>query len=174
MISLENIEQTIIPMNEFRLKWRFTEEDYDKLPQDHLDQIMPLNQIGSKYLWDLIANLGIHDHSPFRKDYFKNIENAKILVNNEKEIRKWLYKKGFPFNKKVYLSWQSDEAVITNWKILIKYFDSFYYGGSDDLTVIDKSINWALLFYHEDEIYFGTNEKYKPENQFENIEFILT
>lgn len=160
-------------MEEFRLKWRFTEEEYDKLPQDHLDQIQPLNKSGSQYLWDLISDLGIHDHNPFKKDFFRSIDNAKILENNKKEIKKWLFKRGFSFNRKVYLSWQPDQAVVTNWKMLVKYFDSFYYGGSDDLTVIDKSLNWALLFFHEDEIYFGTNEKYKPENQFENIEFIL-
>ncbi len=59
-----------------------------------------------------------------------------------------------PFNKNVFLSWQPEDAMIVPWKLLIKYFDSFYYGG-DDLTIIDESLNWSILFYHEDEVYFG-------------------
>ena len=58
------------------------------------------------------------------------------------------------------------------WKIFIKYFDSFYYPGSDDLTVCDESLQWALLFYHEDEIYFGTNKDFKPSDSFADIDFI--
>ena len=61
--------------------------------------------------------------------------------------------------------------MIVPWKILIKYFDDFFYGGSDDLTVIDKSLNWALLFHHESEIYFGSNEKYNLSGSFNDIDF---
>jgi len=53
---------------------------------------------------------------------------------------------------------------------LIKYFSDFQYG--DDLTVIDASLNWALLFYHEGEIYFGSNENFIPGNQFNDIDFL--
>lgn len=62
--------------------------------------------------------------------------------------------------------------MIVPWRLLIKYFDNFYYGGSDDLIVIDQSLNWALLFYHEDEIYFGTNKVFKPSVTFAHIDFI--
>jgi hypothetical protein len=50
--------------------------------------------------------------------------------------------------------------MIVPWKLLIKYFDSFYYPSSDDLTVIDQSLNWALIFMHYDEVYFGTNKDF--------------
>ncbi len=62
--------------------------------------------------------------------------------------------------------------MIVPWKLVVKYFDSFYYGGSDDLTIIDKSLNWALLFFHEDEIYFGTNNEFKRSKAYEDIDFI--
>ena len=55
-------------------------------------------------------------------------------------------------------------------KIFVKYFDSFNH--SDDLTIIDPSLTWALLFYHEYEIYFGTNNDYEPGNDFADREFI--
>lgn len=171
-IGFDNIYEQIIPMDKFRLKWRFTEDEYDKLSQIHLEQLKPLNEKASKFLWDFISDSGLHNNTPFKEGFFNAIDKAKILDSNEKEIKKWLYQRGMPFDKEVFLSWQPDDAMIVPWKLLIKYFDSFYYGSSDDLTVIDQSLNWAILFYHEDEIYFGTNNEFKPSENFENIDFI--
>jgi hypothetical protein len=62
--------------------------------------------------------------------------------------------------------------MIIPWKLLIKYFDSFYYSSADDLTVIDQSLAWALQFYHEGEIYFRTNKDFKPSEAFTGNDFI--
>ena len=59
--------------------------------------------------------------------------------------------------------------MIVPWKLFIKYFDSFYL---DDLTLFDQSLTWALLFYHESEIYFGTNNDYEPSEDFAEYQFI--
>lgn len=171
-IGFDNIYEQIIPMDKFRLKWRFTEAKYDKLPEIHLEQLKPLNEKASNFVWDFISDSGLHNHTPFKEGFFKTIDKAKILKSNEKEIKKWLYQRGIPFEKEVFLSWQPDDAMIVPWKLLIKYFDSFYYGSSDDLTIIDQSLNWSILFYHEDEIYFGTNKEFSPSESFENIDFI--
>lgn len=171
-IDFDNIFEHTIPMDKFRLNWRFTDEKYYELPKQHLEQLNPLNNEASKFLSDFIANTNLHNETPFKKDFFRTIDKAKILSGNEKEIKKWLYHRGIPFDKQVYLSWDSENAMIVPWKLVVKYFDSFYYGGSDDLTIIDKSLNWALLFFHEDEIYFGTNNEFKPSDAYEDIDFI--
>jgi hypothetical protein len=171
-IGFDTIYEQIIPLEEFRLKWRFTEEQYEVLPEIHLAQLKPLNKKASQFIWNFIANSGMHQDTPFKKDFFQTIDKAKILDTNQKEIKNWLYQRGLPFEKEVFLSWQPDDAMIVPWKLLIKYFDAFYYSASDDLSVIDQSLNWALLFYHEDEIYFGTNETFRPSETFEHIDFI--
>lgn len=51
---------------------------------------------------------------------------------------------------------------------MVKYWDTIFYGGSDDLTVFDDSLEWALLFFHENEIYWGTNKKFETEDKFED------
>jgi len=61
----------------------------------------------------------------------------------------------------VYVSWDSQNGAIVPWKILIKYFDVFYYQGSDDLSVFDENLNWALIFAHWETIYFGTKDEFK-------------
>jgi len=171
-IGFDNIMQHVIPMDDFQLKWRFTEEKYDKLPDQHLGQLKPLDNEAAMFLWDYIAKTNLHNNIPFKGGFYRTIDKARILDGNEKEIRKWLYHRGLPFNKPVFLSWDQENAMIVPWKLLIKYYDSFYYGGSDDLTIIDQSLNWALLFFHEDEIYFGTNKDFKPCEIFTDINFM--
>lgn len=170
-IDFPNLTEHTIPMDSFSMNWRFADESYRKLPQLHLDQLMPLSVHASKFLWNYIVQSGLHKDTPFKKDFFKTIDKAKITGDNNVDIKKWLYQRSFPFDKLVYLSWQPNVAMIVPWKLLIKYFDDFYYSVSDDLTVIDESLNWALLFYHEDEIYFGTNETYEASNAFDEDSF---
>jgi hypothetical protein len=171
-VNFDNILEHVIPLDDFQLKWRFTEGNYDIFPDQHLEQLKPLDKIASQFLWDYISQTNLHEDIPFKKDFFRTIDKAKIVDGNKKEIKKWLYQRGLPFDKPVFLSWDSKNSMIVPWKILIKYFDSFYYPSSDDLTVVDQSLNWALLFYHEDEIYFGTNKDFKPSETYADIDFI--
>ena len=171
-IDFDNIFDHIISINNFQLSWRFTDDNYDKLPDQHLDQLKPLDKAASEFLWGFISNTGLHNDIPFKKDFFRTVDKAKISGDNKGEIKKWLYHRGLPFEKPVFVSWDKENSMIVPWKLLIKYFDIFYYPASDDLTVIDQSLNWALLFYHDDEIYFGTNNDFKPSETFADIDFI--
>lgn len=168
-IDFNNIDQHIIPMSDFGRKWRFTEENYDILPDIHLDQLKPLDNKAAKFLTTFLSEVDVHAEIPFKKDFFRTIDSVIINDDNEAEIKKWLYQRGLPFEKKVFLSWDNQDAMIVPWKILIKYFDSFYYGGSDDLTVFDESLQWAIVFFHADVIYFGTNKDFTPSDSFEDI-----
>jgi hypothetical protein len=150
----------------------FCSEQYDKLPDQHLAQLRRLDNEASKFLWDYVAQTGLHQDTPFKKDFFRRVDKIRIFERNGREVKKWLYQRGLPFDKNVYLSWQPNEAMIVTWKILIKYFDRFYYGLSDDLTVIDQSLTWALLFHHGDEIYFGTNKGFRPSAVFPDTDFL--
>ncbi len=171
-IDFDNIYDHIIPINDFGLKWRFTEEQYDILPDQHIDQLKPLDKEAAKFLLDYITINDLHKDQPFKKDFFRTINYISILEGNEKEIKKWLYQRGLPFDKTVFLSWNQTDAIIVPWKLLIKYFDSFFYSGSDDLTIIDESLNWALLFSHWDVIFYGTNNEFKSNQAFTDFDYI--
>ncbi|MEP2446199.1 MAG: DUF2947 family protein [Balneola sp.] len=158
-------------MDKFILKWRFTEQEYDLLSEDHLNELKPFDKDASEFLDDFINKNQLHKHIPFTKGYFKTIDKAEILDRNEKQIKKWLYHRALPFDETIFLSWDRETSMKTKWKYLVKYWDSFFYGGSDDLTVFDQSLNWALLFFHECEIYWGTNKEFEPEDQFDDSWF---
>jgi len=170
-LDFNDLINHITPMEDFRLKWRFNDEKYDKLPDEHLDQLKTLDASASEFLWDFISNTGLHTNFPFKRDFFRTIDNIKSNSINNHDIKKWLYQRALPFDKPVYLSWQPGDAMVVPWKLFIKYFDSFYYSGSDDLTIIDHSLNWALFFHHDNEIYFGTNDKFIPSKTVDNVDF---
>lgn len=161
MVGFNNIENYVVEIDQFQLKWRFTEEEYNVLPTEHLEQLKPLDKEAAKFLDKFIANTNLHDDVPFKKGFFKTEEWIEYKIDGEEEIKKWLYQRGFPFDKKVFLSWGSESAMIAPWKLVVKYFDDFFYGMSDDLTLFDETLNWAILFFHESQVYFGTNEKYE-------------
>lgn len=160
-----------VPLTDFRLHWRFGPDYAPDLPAEHRQQLRPLDARASRWVWDYIVASGLHDDTPFKKGFFRTIDRAAISTGNQADIRKWLYRRGLPFAKEVILSWQPDEAMLVPWKLVVKYFDAFYYPAADDLTVFDGSLSWALLFYHEDEIYFGTNEPFVPGPDFDEWRF---
>ena len=128
----------------------------------HLAQVKPLSPADAKRLWDMILQADMHRAIPFTDGYFRSVVSTRIedLYDNELEdrrVRKWLYQRGIPFGQRVWLSYHPECAIETTWRILVKYWTAFYYPISDDLTVIDGSLNWALLFFHEHEVFFGTN-----------------
>jgi hypothetical protein len=166
-MTFEDLNKHIIPMTEFTLKWRFTEEKYDCLPEQHLNELRPLDKAGAEFLADYLSNCKIHSEFPFKNGLFRNLDKTQILENNEKKVTKWLYQRAIPFDKEVYLSWDGNNGIITKWKFVVKYWNSLFYGGADDLTVFDQSLEWALLFFHEDEIHFGTNKDYDPIVEFD-------
>lgn len=152
------LDVTPIPMEQFALKWRFTDPRYRVLPPEHLEQLRPLSSESSRRLWDL--TLPLHGDLPFTDNYFRIVESMP-LDNADPEairaVRKWLFRRSVPFKSAVFLSYRPEWAIATTWKMVVKYWDDFWYPGSDDLTVIDGSLAWALLLWHEGQAFFGDN-----------------
>ncbi len=145
------------------LSWRL-EGWGSPVPPHHLAQMRALSGEAAARVWKLILDLGLHDEFPFKRGLFESVQSLSLqpvshqddLAEERPRVKKWLFAQGVPFRRQVYLSYQPDTAVLTTWKMLIRYWDLFYYSISDDLTVIDETLNWALLFYHEHEVYFGS------------------
>jgi hypothetical protein len=148
-------------MDQFPLKWRFT-DPHDVLPPIHLAQVKPLAPADAGRLWNLILQSDLHTAVPFAKGYFRSVVSTRIGDSHGnpaegRRVRKWLYQRGVPFRQRVWLSYEPELAIETTWRMLVKYWTAFYYPFSDDLTVIDGSFTWAVLFFHEKEVFFGSN-----------------
>jgi hypothetical protein len=79
---------------------------------------------------------------PFSNDWFAKVEStstAGAAPEEIRQVRKWLYQRGIPFSRRVFLSWDSQLAAKTSWKMVVKYWDDLWYPMSDDLAVFDES-----------------------------------
>ncbi len=161
-LNFTNIDQHTIPMPDFKLNWRFTDKTYDKLPDQDLDELKPLDENGARFIWNYyMTRANLHEGFPFRKGFFSSVDQRALTDDGEKDIRTWLHEKGIAPSHRVFVSWDPYLAMIVPWNLFRKYFDCFYYTGSDDLTVLDQHLNWALLCHHADSFYFGTKEPFK-------------
>lgn len=170
-VPFEKLKECSIEMESFKLKWRFTDSHWNKLPESTINHIIPLSKIGAKEISEIIKNEKTSLHIPFTHEYFRIIDKAKIFENNEQKIENWLLDRAISPHQEIVLYWDDETAAITNWKTFVENFDDFFYGGSDDLEVFSETLNWMLLCFHEDELYFGTNSPFKPSNQFEHHAF---
>ncbi|MEP5943914.1 MAG: hypothetical protein ABJ356_05090, partial [Balneola sp.] len=92
---------------------------------------------------------------PFEK-YFKNIDEFRVTKNCDSAIKKWLYNNGIPFSKYVFIDCdRSGQSVMLTWKMVIKYWEGIFF--ADDIVIFDSSLQWGLFYYHESEVYFGTD-----------------
>lgn len=149
-------DYTTIPLDEWPPKWMF---DDSGIRAEHLAQCQPMSPESAQRLWHQV--LEFHDQFPFTKGWFGQVDSVCLPESGETEIRavkKWLYERGIPFRTQVFLSYQPDEAIVTTWKMVVKYWDTFWWP-MHDLTVIDGSMNWALLFWHEREAFFGHHRR---------------
>lgn len=135
----------------------------------HLGLIQPLDAAGARFVWDFISDTDLHHDAPFKKGFFRHLDQAPVGGDDWDPARKWLYRRGLPFDTPVLWSRQPGEALLVPWKMIVKYPRPFYFGG--DVTVIPPGLEWALLMYHEDEFYFGTNRDYVPGGEYSDEEF---
>lgn len=131
-------------------------EEAHKIPIEHKDQIHFLNKKGTKLINEYIDNSKMTKGLPFEPfiHYFKTINEFKITENCGNEIMKWLYEKGIPFSKYVFVdSDRSNQSIMLTWKMVIKYWEGLFF--SDDLIIFDSSLEWGLFYSHNDELFFG-------------------
>lgn len=153
------LDVTTIPMKQFSLRWRLTDPKFCVLPPHHLEQIKPLDSASANWLLELTRPwFGEQLLTP---GFFSEVTTTTIDYrageDEFRRIRKWLYQRGIPFKQRVYLSWNSTVAAMTTWKMVVRYWNEFWYPGSDDLAIFDESQTWVLFLWHECEAFFATH-----------------
>jgi hypothetical protein len=101
MITLDNIEQFTIPLQDHSAKWIFETENKQLPSAEHLDQIFPLTEEASRFLWDFQSKIRINSFYPDVNKYFRDVEKFTFGENMESQVKKWLYQRGLPFKDKV-------------------------------------------------------------------------
>lgn len=164
MIGLDTILHYTLPATP---RWSFlgNADEFDKLPDATKDQVCFLNKEATDYLSDLLHTARLitgGGWNPFQQN-FKTVETFDRFYNDEESrqaLKKWLYHRGIPFSSQVFLLETNENAVVTTWKMLLRYA-AFVFPG-DDVAVFDRSLNWCLFYYHENKLFFGRDRIYDP------------
>ena len=170
-VDLENIRKFIVNRPEGVTAFG-NAGHFDALPETHREQILFLDKTARKYLFSFTgesANLYTgHESDPFAKGNFRFVEKLDNLVltpEGEQELKKWLFKRSLPFRTWVFVLFEGfDDAILMTWKMVVKYSGLIFF--SEDVMVFDKTLNWCLFYFHENEIFFGRENRYDPtENE---------
>lgn len=173
------MEELIKYKTEFPKKWTFlwSPEEAEQIPNEHKDQIHFLNEEGTEFVKKYLncsKMLGPNNDpkwNPFYKNYFKHIKSIPIGGDSNKVIKKWLYELEIPFKKYVIVDLdRSGHAILMTWKMVIKYWEGLFF--VDDIAVFDQSLNWCLYFFHEDYLYFGKDNTFDKEAEYEKTLWI--
>ena len=159
LITLENLEEFTIPLEECHNAWVFSQVGKTLSPE-YASQIFPLNSEASRFLEDYIHKIGLPKQNYGKDDCFKNVE----IYNGEENTSKWLYKRGIPFAQKVF--WISDHGCfILTWKMVIKFCENILGRGYYE-TICDKTLNWRLASFDGCGYYeFSQNRIYNTETE---------
>lgn len=142
----------VIPMDKFKLKWRWMDENYRLFPEEVLSRIFPLDGPSSKKVWEkslTFIDKGT-EFSP-NSELFDSIET--IDTTESSEVVNWLMSK-MPSGE-IVISWQPDTAVKTTTSIFIKYWDEFCYPSCDDVSIWSESESWVIHFWHYEKACYG-------------------
>lgn len=77
----------------------------------------------------------------------------------QREVRTWLFERRVPFRRIVYLIYDRNIVVETNWKMVVRYWNAFAWSVGYAMFAVDHTLNWACCFHHEDLFVFGSSSK---------------
>ncbi|MEM1324468.1 MAG: hypothetical protein AAGI23_00860 [Bacteroidota bacterium] len=159
-------------------KWSFlgSPEDAKNIPSEHKDQIHFLTEEGRQFLENWIVSSKMQEDVDlwrdntmvFNPNYFKKVEKFQLYQGSEKHVKKWLYQRGIPFSKYVFIDpWVGDQGVMLTWKMVIKYSERLFF--AHDLLIVDSSLDWGLFYYHSDMLYFGHDIHFDREVNYKKV-----
>jgi hypothetical protein len=74
-------------------------------------------------------------------------------------VRRWLYERGLPFGRTVYLLYERGRVVQTTWRMVVRYWDAFAWSVGYAMVAVDHTLQWACCFHHEEVIVFGSHSR---------------
>lgn len=173
MIDLENIKNfSITRPGGWTIFGSATE--FDALPEATKDQVFFLNKEATKYLLGYVHTARLltgGGWDPFAKGNFKKVETFYKFYGDDESrqlLKKWLYHRGIAFSNEVFLLQSNEDAILSTWKMIIRYSPFIFPG--DDVMVFDRTLNWCLFYYHENEMFFGKDNVYDPSDDEKTLE----
>lgn len=147
-------EADMVPLTSHCLARRWTDPNFNVLPESDVARIRPLSPAKARLVWDTLGQLLDPKGQCLSPALFSEVHSTGA-AGDPGEVRKWLSSHLPPRAGDVAVSWQPAEAVVTPAEVFCRYWDEFCYPGSDDVTVWSLNDDWAVLYDHEEHLSFG-------------------
>ena len=145
MTRIEIGDADTVPLEEFRLQWRFTDRHADRWSADTRRRVRPLSTRAAEALGSFAATScrdGAEFSATFRSD------------DPPGAVRQRLRELPPPPDEVVLVSWDAQTAVVTDWDAFVTHWDDFCYPSSDDVTVLPLAGDWVLCYRHYEVMQF--------------------
>ena len=116
----------------FPLAWRWIGETHSILPADVMARILPVD-------------------SPTLRVADPLFGSPEVIATESLEpdaVRLWLTKRRISPESCVYVRWNVELAIQTEWSIFCEYWDDFCYPSSDDVEIWPVAPGWLLQYRH--------------------------
>ncbi len=134
----------------FGLSWRFTDARYNRLPQHDLDQIEPFDRETSDRLWRSYVSDQHRHISQFTKEDIGEFVSLEVDWD-EKDASRGIIESRIPIDidERVIFFWSPVCSVETKWKIVLQYWDDFFYPDDSNTVVLVPSRNMKIYYCEE-------------------------
>lgn len=142
----------LVSLESFPLKWRWTDERYNKFPESVLVRINSLTMEKARELYDFQKQF-----LPFENFQYEKVNDENYIKTDlfdGLKITEWLERKIGDEEGFIFLCWSRDWAIRTTVKIFCDYWDDFCYPASDDIVITAEKVNWIIVYHHEEYLFF--------------------
>jgi hypothetical protein len=149
VIAVESSD--VIPLAQFALSWRFTDERWSGSGADARRDIRPLAPARAVALHGPLAAA----YHVAREAPAQHLPAACQDDAGARRIAAALA--GLPpgADERIVVSWDQATAVETSWRTFREHWEVFCYPGSDDVTISPLDERWVLCYHHWEEFSYS-------------------
>ena len=145
MIAIDAAD--IVPMDQFPLAWRFTDERWDEPHGGFRTDLHPLRPARARELAPPLEEAcNLYHHGEGKPDVHiaAPCENAADV----ERTRDRLSDLPIGADERIVVSWDTAVALETSWHTFTTHWEAFCYPSSDDVTISPLDERWVLCYHH--------------------------
>lgn len=139
-------------LSTFPLKWRWTSNPHNQLLPHELEQIKPLGQMIAIQM-ALKSETFYLNEIEFVEELYEAVEF--INAHNFQETQKWLKEK--MGSEEIIVSWDANNAVITNTQLFSQYWDAFCCSSYDNISIWPLNEKWVIRYFPSEKFGYARN-----------------
>lgn len=142
-------EDDLESLENFPLKWRWTDKKYSDLSDEIIARINPVKEEKASEIYSLQSKLV--EKNINLDEIFTEGENSVNVQDKETSfVKNWLKTKIGDIGYFIFLSYAEKLSIRTTKEIFCEYWNDFCYPASDDIVISTEKLDWVLMYHHEE------------------------